>query len=270
MNVDLNGVSIFVGQGSMPWREGQRTLLLQHGAGMDRTMWVLLARYFARYGFNVITADLPEHGASKGKTLTSIEAMAEHIWSLVDLLRAEHGLPTSPVILGGHSMGSLIAVEAAAHRVDEVEQLVLFGTGYPMTVGKPLLDAAEANSQMAVDMIASFGHAYGSQLGHNPVAGISVVNSAKALLERSAPGVLHNDLKACNDYTTAQEAAKALAGKPCTLITGTADRMTPNKAAKNLASLLNAKVVELSNCGHMLLSEQPEATLQAVKKALLT
>ena len=268
MNVVVNGESIFVGQGGTNWKADQPTLLLQHGAGMDRTVWVLLARYLARHGYNVVTADLPEHGASKGTAPTSIEAMAEFLWELIDTLRSKHELPDTPIIFGGHSMGALIALEAAARRAQEVDQLILLGTGYPMPVGKPLLDAAEANSQMAVDIIASFGHAYASQLGHNPVAGISVMNSAKALLERAAPGVLHNDLKACNDYTGAEAAADKLSGKRCAVVTGKADRMTPNKAAKNLGKLVEAHIIELDDCGHMLLSEQPEATLQAVLACL--
>lgn len=269
MNVSVDGVSIYVGHGGMPWKADQRTLVLQHGAGMDRTVWVLLARYFARHGFNVVAADLPGHGASKGDPLESIQAQAEHLWRLLDALQSNHDLPDGQVVLGGHSMGSLMVVEAAAQQAERVEQLVLFGAGYPMPVGPPLLDAAFQNSQSAVDMIAIFSHSFGSQLGHNPMAGISVQNMAMALLERAAPGVLYTDLKACNDYQGGEAAAKALKDKPCTIIAGRNDRMTPVKAAKNLAGLLQAKLSMIENCGHMMMSEQPEDTLQAVRRCLL-
>ncbi|MFK7857555.1 MAG: alpha/beta fold hydrolase [Granulosicoccus sp.] len=269
MNISVDGVSIFVGQGGMPWKADQRTLVLQHGAGMDRTVWVLLARYFARHGFNVVAADLPGHGASKGEALESIQAQAEYLWRLLDVLQASHELPDAQVILGGHSMGSLMVLDAASQQADRVEQLILFGAGYPMPVGAPLLDAAQANSQTAVDMIAIFSHSYGSQLGHNHMAGISVQNMAMALLERAAPGVLYTDLKACNDYQGGEAAAQAVKGKPCTLIVGRNDRMTPVRAAGKLAGILQAQLTMIDKCGHMMMSEQPEATLQAARQCLL-
>ena len=270
MIIELNGVPVFVGQGGVDWHSGRRTLVLQHGAGMNRTVWVLLARYFARHGFNLVVPDLPGHGASKGDALTSIEAQAGYLWSLLDCLQAEHGLPKTPVVLGGHSMGALLATAAAGQRPDEVEHLLLFGAGYPMAVGPALLDAAKANEQAAVDMIAIYSHSYSSQLGHNSVAGISVQNFAMAMLERAGPGVLFADLQACNRYGGAEEAASNYKGRKATIISGDSDKMTPLKFTRNLASQLDAELIVVNNCGHMLMSEQPEQTLQAVKRVLLS
>lgn len=269
MKITVNDTAIFVGQGSMPWKPDQPNLVLQHGAGMDRTVWVLLARYFSRHGFNVVCADLPGHGASEGQALDTIEAQAAHLWQLLDELQTHHGLPDSQYIFGGHSMGALVALEAAGQRASAVQQLVLLGAGYPMPVGQALLDAAHENRQAAVDMIAVFGHSYGSQLGHNPVAGISVLNTSMALLEKARPGVLYTDLQACNNYKNGEAAAQALVHERCTLIAGEHDRMTPAKGSRQLASLLKADLVTLGNCGHMMMGEQPESTLQALRQCLL-
>lgn len=267
MKITLDGNELFIGQGGVSWTPGQRTLVMQHGAGMDRTVWVLLARYFARHGFNVVAADLPGHGASKGDALTSIEAQAQHLWALLDELQQHHGLPTGRIVLAGHSMGSLVALEAAGMRPEDVKHLMLLGAGYPMPVGQALLDAAAANLQSAVDMIAIFSHSYQSQLGHNSVPGISVQNSAMALLERARPGVLHTDLRACNEYKGGEKAAKAY-GSSCTIIAGQQDKMTPLKASDALGQLCDAHISVLGNCGHMMMNEQPEATLQAMRECL--
>ena len=269
MIIELQGTSVFVGQGGVDWQPEHRTLVLQHGAGMDRTVWVLLARYFARHGFNVVVPDLPGHGASRGQPLATIEEQAMYLWSLLDCLQAEHNLPGAPVILGGHSMGALLAIEAAGQRPESTDHLLLFGAGYPMAVSQALLDAAEANEPAAIDMIALFGHCYSSQLGHNAVAGISVQNVAIALLERAPPGVLFADLQACNNYSGAEKAADAYKGRT-TVIAGDSDKMTPSKSTRQLAGLLDAKLKILYNCGHMMMSEQPEQTLQAVKQVLLS
>lgn len=269
MMVNINNCDIFVGQGGVAWEADRRNLVLLHGAGMDRTVWVLLARYFARHGYNVVTPDLPGHGASSGDPLTSIEAQANFVWQLIDVLQKEHGLPNAPIVIGGHSMGALLAVEAAGQNPDRVEHILMYGSGYPMPVGQPLLDAAKANDQSAVDMIAIFSHSYGSQLGHNHIAGISVQNVAMALLERAGPGVLYTDLKACNDYAGLPDAAEAIGPGRCTLIVGDSDRMTPMKMSRGLAQQLSADLKVITGCGHMVMSEQPEQTLQATRQVLL-
>lgn len=269
MIVNIDNCDIFVGQGGVAWETDRPNLVLLHGAGMDRTVWVLLARYFARHGYNVVTPDLPGHGASGGSALTSIQDQASFVWKLLELLQKEQGLPDTSVTIGGHSMGALVAVEAAGQKPDGVKHVLMFGSGYPMPVGQPLLDAAKANDQSAVDMIAIFSHSFGSQLGHNHVAGISVQNTAMALLERAGPGVLYTDLQACNDYQGLPDAAAAFGPGKCTLIVGDSDRMTPMKMSRGLAEQLSAELIVITGCGHMVMSEQPEQTLQAARKVLL-
>lgn len=269
MNISIDGTQIFVGSGGVPWEADRRTLLLMHGAGMNRTVWVLLARYYARHGYNVVVPDLPGHGASGGDPLTSIESSANFIWSLIDALQSETDLPDSALTLGGHSMGALIVTEAVLQQPSRVEQLILFGSGYPMSVGAPLLDAAKADEQSAVDMIAIYAHSLSSQIGHNSVAGISVMNNAMALLEQARPGVLFADLNACNNYKGLDDSSRLINLPACTIISGRDDKMTPFKAANNLAALLEAEFVPLDNCGHMMMGEQPEETLQAASKVLL-
>ncbi len=86
MNIELDGNAVFVGRGGVDWQAGLPTLFMQHGAGMNRTVWVLLGRYFARHGYNVVLADLPGHGNSAGAPLPSIEANAEWLWRLLEAL----------------------------------------------------------------------------------------------------------------------------------------------------------------------------------------
>jgi len=61
----------------------------------------------------------------------------------------------------------------------------------------------------------------------------------------------------------------AYGGRPASLIVGDSDRMTPQKMSRNLAMTLPCEITVLSNCGHMVMSEQPEQTLQAMRAALL-
>jgi pimeloyl-ACP methyl ester carboxylesterase len=271
MNTELDGHNIYVGRGGVDWKAGLPTLMMLHGAGMNRTVWVLLGRYFARHGYNVVLADLPGHGNSQGAPLPSIEANALWLWRLLEQLAEESELDLQNVNLCGHSMGSLIAMHTAAEHVDQVKRLLLLGSGYPMPVGQSLLDAAEADDHLAIDMVCYFSHAYGSMLGNNPVAGISAYNAAEILLEQANPGVLFADLSACNNYKVGEQAIDAIKDQmEVVVIAGGEDRMTPlpREPSSALHIRLNAHLELIPDCGHMMISERPEATLQALRRYL--
>jgi len=109
MNVEFNDAKVFISTGGVNWTAGQPTLLLLHGAGLNRTVWTLFSRYFARRGYNVLAPDFPAHGNSSGDLLTSIEAMARWVNGLLEHCVAEHAeLSIEDVRLAGHSMGSLV------------------------------------------------------------------------------------------------------------------------------------------------------------------
>jgi pimeloyl-ACP methyl ester carboxylesterase len=85
-----------------------------------------------------------------------------------------------------------------------------------------------------------------------------------ARLERLAPGVLYNDLNACNEYAGG-EAAAAKVKCPALFILGPRDQMTPTKAGLAFAKLVpGAQVVQLAPSGHSLMAEAPDATLDAL------
>ena len=261
MYYELDGEKIFASNGGVEHKPGQPTIVFVHGAGMDNTIWVLYNRFFARAGFNTLAIDLPGHGKSAGDALDSVEEMA----SWLNTLLAHSGLQN--ISLVGHSLGSLVALQAASAG-DTIDKLVLLGTACPMPVGEALLDAARNNRHAAVDMIMLFGHAYKAQLGGNPVAGIDIVNSSMRLLERALDGTLFIDLNACNNYGKGLQAAQNVRAST-TLILGEEDKMTPPASARDLLEkLASPELVTLKNCGHMMLSEQPEQVHRALVHAL--
>ena len=84
------------------------------------------------------------------------------------------------------------------------------------------------------------------------------------LLERAAGGALETDLAACNGYDGGVAAA-AKVRCPSLVIAGELDRMTPGRQGARLAEAIkNARFVTLPAAGHMLMVEQPDATLDAL------
>jgi pimeloyl-ACP methyl ester carboxylesterase len=228
------------------------TLVFIHGAGLDHSWFGLQSRYFGYHGWNVLAVDLPGHGRSAGPPVASISGMADWIVSTLKMLKIEKAS------LVGHSMGALIALECAS-RQSLVERIALIGVAYPMKVSEAFLDAARRNDHAAYDMETIWGHAAQVPLGGNPNPGMWMYGDTLARLRRLAPGVLYNDLKACNDFE--------LSGNitcPALLVLGKRDVMTPPKAALPLSEKLKAKTTLVEFSGHSLMAEAPDATLDAL------
>lgn len=211
-------------------------VVLVHGAGVDHTVWRFQTRWLASRGYEVHAPDLPGHGARPGPALPTVTELGEWLCSLL----------TGPATVVGHSMGSLVAVEAAAQRPDLVERLVLVGTAPRFTVHTALLAAARADDDLAAQLMAgwSFPKAFG---GGHPEAGTWEQGGLTRLIQRSAPGVLATDLAACETVVSraAEVSAEAL------LISGSEDRMTPVSGAEEVAGMIpGARVVALAGSGH--------------------
>jgi pimeloyl-ACP methyl ester carboxylesterase len=259
MQLSVNGADTFVATGGREFDAPLPSIVLLHGAGFDHTTWALHSRWFAHHGFGVLAPDLPGHGRSAGAPLPTIPDMADWTAALLDAAGA------ASAKLVGHSMGSLIALETAARHPEKVTALSLIGTAAIMTVGPDLLKDAEANDHSAVDMVSIWGLGFQAELGGSLAPGLWMHYGAERVLERCRPGVLFNDLSACNAYQNALVAAARIT-VPATLILGERDMMTPARAGKALAAALpNSRTVVLSGAGHMMMVERPDELLAALQ-----
>jgi pimeloyl-ACP methyl ester carboxylesterase len=262
MILNVNGHDAYCYTGGKKFDPALQTAVFIHGAQNDHSVWVLQTRYFAHHGFGVLAVDLPGHGRSKGAPLTSVEAMADWVLEVLDAAGAARAT------LIGHSMGSLIALEAAHRAPARVNKIALVGTAYPMKVSEMLLDAARNAEQDAIDMVNVWSHSSMAQKPSFPGPGAWVMGSAQRLMQRIAKQnpeqVFYTDFSACNAYANGDIAARSMAC-PALLLLGRRDLMTVPKATLTLtAALPDAKVVTLENCGHQLMGEQPDAVLDTL------
>jgi len=252
-----------------------------HGALHDHSVWTLLARHFAHHGRSVLAVDLPGHGRSAGPALGDVESLGGWINALLDAAGVASASASAPaesaasgVALVGHSMGSLIALEAAAQRPARVSRLVMVGTAWPMKVSDALLSTSRERPLAAMAMVNAFSHASTANKPSYPGPGAWLHGSNQALMERMQAGyaqgnLFEHDFLVCDRYQRAPEAVTQVtaAGVRAEMILGAKDAMTPPKAAKSLAELLGARVQTLP-AGHSLMTEAPEGMLNALKAAL--
>ena len=258
MRLTVDGRGVYAGTGGRPFDPARPVMVFIHGAGLDHTCWQLQSRWFAWHGWSVLAVDLPGHGRSEGPPRDTIAGMVAFIEALI----AASGAPRAALV--GHSMGAIAALETAAKAPDKVSHLALLGIASSMPVHPNLLRDARENPSAAYDLMTGWCHSPPAKLGGNTAPGMWMTGGSRALLGHAQEGALAIDFTACNAWTTGAEAA----GKvqcPTLFLSGASDVMTPARKAAELARLIpQSKSVTLAGCGHMMMSEQPDAVLDAL------
>ncbi|MEX8494265.1 alpha/beta fold hydrolase [Sphaerotilus sp.] len=271
-------VPLYAYTGGRPFDAAGPCVVFIHGALNDHSVWTLAARWFAHHGHSVLAVDLPGHGRSHGPALPDVEAMADAVLALL----AERGVQRAALV--GHSMGSLIALEAASRAAPgAISHLVMVGTAYPMRVSPALLATAAQAPLAAIDQVVTFSHASMAAKPSYPGPGAWLHGASRALMRQvlargaAAAGIEHNlfhhDFTACDRYTHGLAAAEQLRSTAdsdcrCSLIVGAQDRMTTPKQATMIANALGAQVHTLQTAGHALMQEDPDGLLAALRRSL--
>jgi pimeloyl-ACP methyl ester carboxylesterase len=262
MELRLDGARTFLADYGKGFDRARPTLLFVHGAGMDHSVWPLQARHFAYRGWNALSLDLPGHGRSAGNLRDTIPALADWLWNLI------RALDVPAVHLVGHSMGALIGLDLAARHPRKIAGIALLGAAPRMPVHPALLEAAGETGPLAAELICDWGFGPAGHIGGHKAPGSWMLGHAFRLLVSSTETRLQTDLAACNAYQDGLAAAAKLRC-PTLIVAGADDRMTPARQAAKLAEAIkNARLVTLPDCGHMMMVEKPDATLDALAEFL--
>ena len=142
MELTVDGKAVFAATGGRDFDPSNPVLIFIHGSGMDHTVWQLQTRFFAWHGRSVLAIDMPGHGRSEGPALETIADLADWIAQLIKASGAKQAA------LVGHSIGALIAIEAAARHPEAVSQIVLCGVSAEMPVHPELQSAGLAGDPL--------------------------------------------------------------------------------------------------------------------------
>lgn len=265
MKLTVQGRTVYAYTGGKPFDPALPAVVFLHGALNDHSVWTLLARWCAHHGHGVLAVDLPGHMRSEGPALASVEAMAGWTLALLDAA----GLPQAALV--GHSMGSLVALEAAGRAPGRVSRLVMLGTCVPMPVPAALLELSLRDPHAAIERVIGFSFSTLAAKPSYPGPGVWLRGASRGLMRQvlahqGQAGLFHNDFAACNAYAGGLAAA-AQVRCPAALVLAAQDQMTLPRGASEVAAALKATVHQVPG-GHFLMSEQPDPVLAALRQAL--
>lgn len=107
------------------WSQGQGpAMLLIHGVGMRADYWTNIVPALAR-NFSLTVIDMPGHGESR-----AFEETDPELWRYTDSIAEVCAVVSQPVIVVGHSMGALIALDMVVRYSDHVTGIGVFNGVY--------------------------------------------------------------------------------------------------------------------------------------------
>lgn len=234
------------------------TIVFIHGSGDSGCSWSGVIERLPQY--SCVALDLPGHGAQidhPGPDMMSVTDYADTVHALL-AEPSERGLVNvdgRSVCLVGHSLGSAIALRLAVDYPSLVSHLVLVGAGARLRVLPALLDEARTQPEEAMRKLVKLGLA--------PEHEADAQHDFDAL-QPTAPGILHRDLSACNDFDMMAELGHIT--QPTLIVVGEADRLTPPKYAAFLRdNIANAELLTVAHAGHNVPTEAPGALADTLR-----
>ena len=207
-------------------------LVFLHGAGNSSLSFYYQLRHFR----NSKAIDLPGH--PDGVACDSIEGYVEWVRGFVKARRYKD------VVLCGHSMGGAIAQMYALRYPEEVNGLILIGTGAKLKVAPSYIDGLRNSTDAAIGWV---DYQKGFFSGVEP-------DLYQLLVQRAAqigPDVGLNDLLCCDKFDVLSEISRI--SLPTEIIAGSMDQLTPVKFSDYLASnIVNSEEYVVEGGDHFL------------------
>ncbi|MDA7796377.1 alpha/beta hydrolase [Gammaproteobacteria bacterium] len=214
----------------------KKSILFIPGAGMDHRFVRALKLPSEEYN-QPLVIDLPGHGKTQGFSSNNIQFYSEF---LIDALEEFH---LKNLVLCGHSMGGLIALDMLISHGFSAKSLLLLNSIYPIKVSSALIEKAKAGNGHAADFIIKFG-LYKKLIG------------MKNIFPQEEALVMLNDLEACNNFELNLRDLKNLE-LPIALVLGAKDKLVDLKEVDNFAKHSSCVIHSINEVGHFPFFENP-------------
>jgi pimeloyl-ACP methyl ester carboxylesterase len=236
-------------------RGSEPPLVFVHGAGARSAIWTMVMARVARVARG-IAIDLPGHGASgtegaalDGSTNLSLARYRDAVGELCG------ALCLGPSVMVGHSMGALVALEAALAWPDKVRALVLCAAAPRMPVDPELQRLLRDDPEAATMWIADHGL--------SPSAKPALRRGFLAAGALAAPEVTRADFQIV--LATDLSARLPAVACPITWLDGADDRIIRRDPATDVRP---GAIVTVPEAGHLLPIEASAAIASAAGDAI--
>jgi len=218
------------------------TILLLPGLLCDGSMWQIQRAALNKIATTLV-ADFSPHD--------DITQMAESVLGMAD----------GPIVAIGHSMGGRVALEVARMAPSRVAGLGLLDTGiHPRSAGEA------ARRQAMIDLAYQSGMAALADVWLPPMVDPRRANDPallgplREMVRRATPDQHIRQIKALLNRPDARIDLPRITC-PTLVMVGRQDQWSPLSQHEEIAGLIpNSRLIVIEDCGHMSLSEQPEAT----------
>lgn len=233
----------------------QPVLLLAPGLMCDATSWGAVPSGLPEFDCRVV-----DHGQAD-----SLVQMAEQL------------LANAPArfALAGHSMGGRVALEVMRLAPERVTHLGLFDTGH---LPKPAGEAGDEEVRKRMALLAMAREQGVRAMAAEWVKGmvapqrlsdVALIEDILTMFERKSADIFERQLRALiqrPDATAVLQAVRV----PALVLCGELDAWSPPAQHQTMADCIPARppIVAVPGGGHMVMQEQPDAVLQAMRQWL--
>ena len=234
-------------------------LVFVHGFCEDSRMWQYFTPAFAK-GFRILQIDLPGFGKSKKTPMTSLQAAAEEVSTVLDHEKIKK------CIYIGHSMGGYVGLEIAAVRPELLRGFCLFHSHpYGDTEEQKTLRTRSAKLIREGGRKA-FVHRVINSLFPNDFDDRQVINRLLRRAEKMPVETLASATEAMRDRANRSAALKHL-DCPVQFIIGTEDNAVPLPLSTEQTALpAVADIRIMRGTGHMGMFEVPDKTKRMIRE----
>jgi len=228
------------------WQSGAGpALVLIHGVGLRAEAWAGVAPALAPH-FTVHAVDMPGHGeTAQGATV----ALADYTRSVAALIDALDG----PVVVAGHSMGAMIALDLAARMPGRIAGVAALNAIYRRDAAAAhavRARAAALDGQGTADPGATLARWFGAAPSG---ADAEAADACETWLRGADPAGYAAAYRVFANADGPKDAALTALSSPALFMTGGRDRnSTPDMSRAMAALAAKGRATVIADAGHMM------------------
>jgi len=220
--------------------EDAPTIIFIHGSGGSSATWFMQLRGLSN-NFHVVAIELNGHGKSPDR---AEDNTTESYLSDIEEIVKQYERP----VIGGHSMGGMLAQLFALRYPDLISGIILVGTGARLKVASFIFEAIDTNFDEYVAGAGNFMFYEDTSK--------ELIEASKIEIRKCKPAIIRRDFAACDGFDIMDQVSEI--SLPTLIIVGEKDIMTPMKYSKYLHdNIPNSTLHVIKKAGHSVMLEQP-------------